>query len=392
MGATSIHIKPCLGSSEKHNTREKELDYIKKELTKDNESFVLQSTKDCLADIKARYEKTTGQKMQAKATPIREGVVVIDQNTTMAQLKNFSNELEKRFGIKTIQIHTHKDEGHNTIDKEWKPNLHAHMVFNWTANDGKSLKLNKQDLSEIQTILAESIGMDRGKSSDVKHLNIIQYKIDMRKEELDLLNQKTKELQKEVSSLELKNTAGKAGKAILGSIERAFGDNKLQALQSDYDGYIVKANDYVRALMDKHSTELKVKDNELKGKDNVISALSKENEAIVQIFPTLVNARDNIAQLKSLRVDPYTMKNVLLGHTITYEGDIHDENKNHTHQVRDVKLKIGMSTQGENLVWCNDKMPRTLLSELWQKVMDLKQSFKKEITRKPDNSRDFGIT
>jgi hypothetical protein len=144
--------------------------------------------------------------------------------------------------------------------------------------------------------------------------------------------------------------------------------------------------------MDKHSTELKVKDNELKGKDNVISALSKENEAIVQIFPTLVNARDNIAQLKSLRVDPYTMKNVLLGHTITYEGDIHDENKNHTHQVRDVKLKIGMSTQGENLVWCNDKMPRTLLSELWQKVMDLKQSFKKEITRKPDNSRDFGIT
>ena len=192
MSATSIHIKPCLGGSEKHNTREKELDYIKKELTKDNESFVLQSTKDCLTDIKARYEKTTGQKMQSKATPIREGVVVIEQNTTMAQLQKFSNELEKRFGIKTIQIHTHKDEGHNTIDKEWKPNFHAHMVFNWTDDKGKSLKLNKQDMAEIQTILAKSISMDRGKSSDVKHLNIIQYKIDKRSEEFEQLVKKIK--------------------------------------------------------------------------------------------------------------------------------------------------------------------------------------------------------
>lgn len=383
MAATSIHIAPCSGGSERHNLREKELDYVRKELTHLNESLVKLPIKECLADVKKRYEATTGQKMQAKATPIREGVVVIEQGTTMKQLQKYADELEKRFGIKTIQIHTHKDEGHKD-SKEWKPNLHAHMVFNWTDDKGKSLKLNKQDMSDMQTILAECLGMERGVSSDVKHLNSVQFKIEKESQRLELLNKKTQELQKEVSSLELKRTAGKAGKAVLGSIERVFGDNKLQTLQNEYNEYIGKANDYVRALTNEYDAKLKVK-------DSMINTLSKENESIVEVFPSLVNARENIRTLKSLHVDSHTMRNVLVGHSINYNGDIYDESKNHTHQVKDVKIEIAKSTQGENLVWCNNKMPRSLLSELWQKVMDLKQSFNKEITRKPNNNRDFSI-
>lgn len=50
------------------------------------------------------------------------------------------------------------------------------MIFDWTEQFGKSLKLKKQDLTEMQTMLAECLNMDRGVSSDRKHLNSIQYK------------------------------------------------------------------------------------------------------------------------------------------------------------------------------------------------------------------------
>lgn len=63
-----------------------------------------------------------------KATPIREGVIVISKSTTMDQLQEFAQKAEQKFGIKAIQIHMHKDEGHQG-SQEWKPNLHAHIVF-----------------------------------------------------------------------------------------------------------------------------------------------------------------------------------------------------------------------------------------------------------------------
>ena len=76
-------------------------------------------------------------------------------------------------------LHTHKDEGADVWDgnkEAWKPNYHAHMVFDWTQEDGRSIKLNKQDMVQMQTILAECLGMERGVSSDAKHLSAIQYK------------------------------------------------------------------------------------------------------------------------------------------------------------------------------------------------------------------------
>ena len=113
--------------------------------------------------------------MQAKATPIREAVVVIKSETTMEDLKKLSDAYRQRFGIDTFQIAIHKDEGYPK--GEWKPNQHAHLVFDWTNQEtGKSLKLNRQDMVEMQTITAEVLQMDRGVSSDKQHLTAQQYK------------------------------------------------------------------------------------------------------------------------------------------------------------------------------------------------------------------------
>ena len=89
MGATSIHVQAVKPGSEIHNFREKELDYVRPELSHLNESWVGDSISHRLESAKQRYLDTVGQKMQAKAAPIREGVIVIKQETTMQELQQF---------------------------------------------------------------------------------------------------------------------------------------------------------------------------------------------------------------------------------------------------------------------------------------------------------------
>ena len=107
MGATSIHVQAVKPGSEIHNFREKELDYVRPELSHLNESWVGDSISHRLESAKQRYLDTVGQKMQAKAAPIREGVIVIKQETTMQELQQFATVCKERFGIEAFQIHIH---------------------------------------------------------------------------------------------------------------------------------------------------------------------------------------------------------------------------------------------------------------------------------------------
>lgn len=174
---TSIHIQPIKPGSERHNNRTKKMGHVRSELSASNEKFILCQVYERLEAIKAKYEAHTGQKMQKKATPIREGVVVIKKDTTMHQLMQFCRRCEEEFGIRAIQIYTHRDEGHFDAS-EWKPNYHAHIVFDWTdERTGKTIKLNKDHMSLMQTMLASSLDMERGLSSDRNHLGALEWKI-----------------------------------------------------------------------------------------------------------------------------------------------------------------------------------------------------------------------
>lgn len=68
--------------------------------------------------------------------------------------------------------------------KEWTPNLHAHLVFDWTDEKGKTIKLNRADMVAMQTLTAEVLGMDRGVASDKKHLSSLQFKVDAEQKKL----------------------------------------------------------------------------------------------------------------------------------------------------------------------------------------------------------------
>lgn len=192
----SEHIKPCnIAQCERHNRRDADYIaslnparlYIRTELTRDNETYVapdmvgitLQQHYD---NLKALVKEKTGRAMQEKdveytdkkgvkrvrkgSSPIREGVVNIKPDTTMDDLLQYAERVHERWGIRAIQIHMHKDEGHyeNPEDKStWQPNLHAHIIWDWIDHaTGKSYKLNAEDMSEIQDMVAETLDMQRG--------------------------------------------------------------------------------------------------------------------------------------------------------------------------------------------------------------------------------------
>lgn len=234
MAKTSVHFQPCKEISEIHNYRKKKLDYVRTQVTNKNENWMWDSSKslaDRREEIRKLVKEKTGRKMQSKAVPLHEAVVVIDNKTTMDDLKKLGKIYQQRFGIECIHISIHRDEGHwinrngedvglkptdNPTQKQiiegvkWKPNLHAHMVFDWYNHDnGKSWKTSKQDARDMQTIAAEVLSMGRGQESTKQHLDGLSYK----------LAQKIKET--EVQYIYIKNLQMKAN-----ILREQIGDNQ----------------------------------------------------------------------------------------------------------------------------------------------------------------------
>ncbi len=200
----SDHVKPCnIAQSEAHNRRDAEYIkslnpaklYIRTKLSHRNESYVSpemegKTLQQYYDSIKVMVKKKTGRAMQEKdvlmkngktrkgASPIRESVVNIKECTTMEDLRRYVREVERRWGIHALQIHIHKDEGYfeNPDDPTtWKPNYHAHIIWDWMDHStGKSWKLNEKDMSEMQTLVAKTLDMERGTSKAETHLDHLE--------------------------------------------------------------------------------------------------------------------------------------------------------------------------------------------------------------------------
>lgn len=221
-----------VGSSETHNLREKQLSYVVPEMSHLNESVIHEHIPEALARIETTYSEVTGQRIQPTATPLKEAVLVIREDTTMEQVEKFGELCRQELGITPIQFHIHRDEGHyDSATKEWKPNLHAHIVFDCTCrehrlverpakfskemkskngkpptklidNYGKIVRLSKADMSRMQDLASIATGMERGVASDKVHLDAQRYKAQVIAEEVKALEQACDDLGHTVRSLE----------------------------------------------------------------------------------------------------------------------------------------------------------------------------------------------
>lgn len=199
---------PKINLSYAHNTRELDTDSrikiaeLTQELSKiqsptyaidtpENNEYYGVSMQDLrIFESRARedYFKAHSQRMQKKAQVIKESIVNLNANHTMQDVKALTQALYKEFGLKTLHIAIHRDEGHfNKLTGEKQYNYHAHIMFaNYDFKTHRSVfrKFTKKDLSRMQDLNAQILGMQRGKKNSRAHIN--RYQIDYKaKKELE---------------------------------------------------------------------------------------------------------------------------------------------------------------------------------------------------------------
>lgn len=222
----SDHVKPCnIAQSERHNRRDTDYIeslnpsrlYIRVDLSRNNTSYVAPgmegvSLQQHYDHIREMVKLKTGRSMQEKdveytdkkgkvrvrkgCSPIRESVVNIREDTSLEDLLNYTRKVESRWGIRAVQIHLHKDEGHyeNPEDREsWKPNYHAHVIWDWMDHEtGKSMKLVASDMSEMQDLVARTLDMERGQrksETGLEHLDRNDYIIQKQENKKKMLEE-----------------------------------------------------------------------------------------------------------------------------------------------------------------------------------------------------------
>lgn len=360
---SSIHIKPCrVTSSGAHNRRTAEYMrnigesriYIVPELTSNNEQWInpgfgspdLQAHYD---SIKRMVKEKTGRAMQEKererkgkngkiikvagCSPIREGVLLIRPDTTLADVRKFGEECQRRWGITPLQIFLHKDEGHwlsgqpKTGDREsfqvgekwFKPNYHAHIVFDWMNHEtGKSRKLNDEDMAIMQTLASDILLMERGQAKTVtgkEHLERNDFIIEKQKAELQrieetkrhkeqqvsLAEQELKQVKAEIRTDKLKSAATDVATAITSGVGSLFGSGKLKDLEqaneslryeiSKRDKSIDNLKVQMQQMQEQHGNQIRniqgIHNQELEAKDKEISRLNAILEKAFNWFPLL---------------------------------------------------------------------------------------------------------
>ncbi len=194
---TSFHLEPCdLINSESHNRRTRKFEHVRSDLSHLNQShsYIDHSLLKEESNIKREVKEKTKRKMQKNAIAIKEGVILIKEDTTMEELQRFCAKCEERWGIVPLQIHTHMDEGH-WKDGVWIPNLHAHIVFRMYNREGRNCRIKNVDCAEMQDLAAEFLGMERGKPSTKKHLSSLQFKIEQQEKTIAEQKEQIEQLQ-----------------------------------------------------------------------------------------------------------------------------------------------------------------------------------------------------
>ena len=462
---SSIHIKPCnIASSEAHNRRTAEYMrnigesriYVIPELSTDNEQWInpdfgTPELRTHYDNIKQMVKEKTGRAMQEKererkgkngkiikvagCSPIREGVLLIRPDTTLADVRKFGEECQRRWGITPLQIFLHKDEGHwlngqpEAEDREsfkvgnrwFKPNYHAHIVFDWMNHEtGKSRKLNDEDMAAMQTLASNILLMERGQAKAVtgkEHLERNDFIIKKQKAELQrieetkrhkeqqvsLAEQELKQVKAEIRTDKLKSAATDVATAITSGVGSLFGSGKLKDLEQSNENLrheIAKRDkgiDELKAKMqqmqEQHSKQIRniqgIHNQELEAKDKEISRLNTILEKAFNWFPLL---KEMLRMERLCYAIGFTkdMINSLLTkkEAIRCNGRIYSEEHRRRFEIKNDIFKVEKNpTDDSKLILTINRQPiGEWFREQWEK---LQEGLRK--TEEPRKNRGFRL-
>ena len=372
----------------------------------------------------------------AGCSPIREGVLLIRPETTLADVREFGKECQRRWGITPLQIFLHKDEGHwlggkpDAEDKEsfqvggkwFKPNYHAHIVFDWMNHEtGKSRKLNDEDMTAMQTLASDILMMERGQSKNVtgrEHLERNDFIIEKQKAELqridaakrhkeqqvELAEQELKQVKSEIRTDKLKSVATDAATAIASGVGSLFGGGKLKELEHSNVGLhqeIAKRNKSIddlkvqmQQMQEQHGKQIRnlqgIHNQELEAKDKEISRLNTILEKAFNWFPLL---KEMLRMERLCYAIGFTkdMINSLLTkkEAIRCNGKIYSEEHRRRFEIKNDIFKVEKSLADDNklVLTINRKPIGEWFKEQWEKLRQgLRQS-----AEEPRKSRGFRL-
>ena len=455
---SSIHIKPCrVTSSGAHNRRTAEYMrnigksqiYIVPELTSNNEQWInpgfgSPNLQTHYENIKRMVKEKTGRAMQEKererkgkngkiikvagCSPIREGVLLIRPDTTLADVRKFGEECQRRWGITPLQIFLHKDEGHwlsgqpeagdresfQVGEKWFKPNYHAHIVFDWMNHDtGKSRKLNDEDMTEMQSLASDILLMERGQAKAVtgkEHLERNDFIIEKQKAELQrieetkrhkeqqvsLAEQELKQVKAEIRTDKLKSAATDVATAITSSVGSLFGSGKLKELEhnieqlhqeiANRDKATDKLKIQMQQMQEQHGRQIRnlqgIHNKEIEAKDKEISRLNTLLEKAFCWFPLL---KEMLRMEKLCYVIGFTkgMIDSLLykREALRCSGKIYSEEYRQRFETKNATFKIEQSLidKSKLMLTINQQPISEWFKEQWEKLQqNLRNSVKRE--------------
>lgn len=456
---SSIHIKPCnISSSEAHNRRTPEYMrnigeskiYLVPELVADNEHWINPHFGDY--DLKTHYEnikqmikEKTGRAMQEKererktksgkiikvagCSPIREGVLLIKSDTTLDDVRKFGEECQRRWGITPLQIFLHKDEGHwlneppKSDDKEsfqiggkwFKPNYHAHIVFDWMNHDtGKSRKLNDEDMIQMQTLLSDILSMERGQSkteTGKRHLERNDFIIEKQRAELerieaerqhkehqiDIAEQKLKQVKSEIRTDKLKSVATDAATAFASGVSSLFGSGKMKSLErrnEDLRDEIAVRDETIeqlqsnikqmqvehsRAMMNKeneHRKALEAKETEHKEDTNTLKSIINTTH---RWFPDFIHLLKLERLAKQIGISAMEFAEMVKGKVLNFTGRLFSSEHNRWFTTENTPIQIMRDNDRRPILTIN----RTPISQWFSEQYDkLRQSIRQPIQSK----------
>ena len=353
---------------------------------------------------------------------------------TLADVQKFGEECRRRWGITPLQIFLHKDEGHwlsgqpEAGDKEsfkvgerwFKPNYHAHIVFDWMNHDtGKSRKLNDEDMTEMQSLASDILLMERGQSKVItgkEHLERNDFIIEKQKAELQrmdaakrhkeeqigLAEQKLKQVKSEIRTDKLKKTATNAATAIASGVGSLFGSGKLKDLEqaneklcqevAKRDKGIDELKAKMQQMQEQHGKQIRnlqgIHNQELEAKDREISRLNSVLEKARKWFPMF---KEMLRMEKLCAVIGFTkdMIESLLTkeEAIQCSGKIYSEEHRRKFDIKNDIFRVEKSSvDDDKLVLTINRLPiGEWFKEQWEKLRQgLRQS-----AEEPRKSRGF---
>lgn len=136
------------------------------------DSWCSSTVEERLDSIRRNAKQRTGRSLQAKAVPIREAFIDLPSPKDIRVFHRLREELYKNFLVDIFYIDIFSNQT-------------AHVIADWTDHQtGLTLKLSRLDLSQLQDVTADILGIDRGFS-------------------IADLNKKEKNLRREIAALEL---------------------------------------------------------------------------------------------------------------------------------------------------------------------------------------------